>query len=259
MALLKIDRFLQTLNHELNVIPTPPPPLEKLNQVQLVAHRGAWGPQALENTHAAFKPCLENQIWGIEFDLRWTHDDEPVVSHDTSLRRVFNQDLEITKITRLNLEQLQPLVPSLEEMVSFYGRKNQFFIELKAPPTPTQAQRLLELLKPLTPTQDFHLMSFDLDCFALLKKHLPMNSFVAIGRTQLTPLIQRIKGQGFGGMTGHFLMMTQALRQACRDQGLNIGTGFPDKHHLFYREAAKPVDWIFTNRALELKHLMQMK
>ncbi len=257
MALLKLDQFLQTLNHVLNVLPAPPPSSEQLKQVRLVAHRGACSPNVLENTHAAFKPCLENQIWGIEFDLRWTRDDEPIVSHDSSLKRVFNQDMEITNITRLGLEKLQPLVPSLEEMVSFYGHKNHLFIELKTPPSPKQNQRLLELLKPLTPTQDYHLLSFDLDCFSLLKKQLPSSCFVAIGRTQLASLIQKIEGQGLGGMTGHFLMMTQNLRQICREQGLNIGTGFPDKKHLFYREASKPVDWIFTNRALELNRLLK--
>lgn len=257
MALLKLDQFLQTLNLILNVVPAPPPSLEKLKKVKLVAHRGAWSSDILENTHAAFSPCLENQIWGIEFDMRWTRDDEPIVSHDSSLRRVFKQDLEIANFTRRSLEKIQPLVPSLEEMVSFYRRRNHFFIELKTPPSPKQTQRLLELLKPLTPIQDYHLMSFDLDCFSLLMKKLPSQCFVAIGRTQLAALIQRIKGQGLGGMTGHFLLMTQNLRQICRDQGLNIGTGFPDKKQLFYREASKPVDWIFTNHALELNRLLK--
>jgi glycerophosphoryl diester phosphodiesterase len=247
------DPFLNLLNHCLNWIPQPLPTVDQLIQTQLVAHRGAWLETShLENTMPAFESCLNANIWAIEFDLRWTKDDEPVIHHDPSLLRVFAQDIMIHKESWNSLHGQQLQIPHLKEINERLGGKIHFFIELKTPPTTNQAQQLNQILNELNPTVDFHFMSFHIDDFKPLIPHFPPSSFVLIGRTNIKDLFLKSKTHQISGLTGHYLMFNQQLRQACRQQGIKVGTGFPDGNNLFYRELNQGVDWIFTNRPLLL-------
>ncbi len=73
--------------------------------MSVIAHRGSSG-SAPENTLVAFRRAAESGADGIELDVRRTADDELVVFHDRTLRRITNvRGLLIDRTA----EQLRPL------------------------------------------------------------------------------------------------------------------------------------------------------
>src|SRR5699024_7051055 len=117
----------QAIMHSVDVlyatIPRRAPTPEALARARLVAHRGAWGSGRLENTLGAFDAALDAGIWGIELDLRWSADLQPVILHDSDCRRVFEQDCTPAQVTCEELKRRVPDLPTLAEVVARYGRK----------------------------------------------------------------------------------------------------------------------------------------
>ena len=62
-----------------------------------MAHRGASG-RAPENTLAALASACELGCTWVEFDVRLSRDDVPVLIHDATLTRTAGQDLRIENV-----------------------------------------------------------------------------------------------------------------------------------------------------------------
>ena len=113
--------------------PQPSPGRDKLKACKIVSHRGEHDNLTVfENTIEAFDLAFERGIWGIEFDVRWTKDLQPVVNHDPDLQRIFGLDLNIADVTLDELKSTCPSVPLLSEVVEKYAKKLHFMIEIKA-------------------------------------------------------------------------------------------------------------------------------
>ena len=67
------------------------------------AHRGA-GKYAPENTLPAFQKAIEMGADGIELDVRMTKDNQCVVIHDETIKRVSNGNVQVKDST---LEELR--------------------------------------------------------------------------------------------------------------------------------------------------------
>lgn len=81
------------------VVVTPRPKSSQFRWLrQTLAHRGLFDEHHPENTFGAFQLAI-NQGLGIECDLRLTVDDILVVYHDPSLKRLCQNDLEVSKST----------------------------------------------------------------------------------------------------------------------------------------------------------------
>jgi len=78
------DKLLQLLVDGVFAgIPQPKPTISDLRNCKIVSHRGEHDNKIVkENTLAAFDRVLHQGIWGIELDIRWTKDLQPVVIHD---------------------------------------------------------------------------------------------------------------------------------------------------------------------------------
>lgn len=68
----------------------------------IIAHRGA-SLVAPENTLAAFERALQDGADGIEFDVRLTRDNLPVVIHDATLKRTAGSDAPIASLSSAEL------------------------------------------------------------------------------------------------------------------------------------------------------------
>ena len=113
--------------------PQAVPERDRLQRCKIISHRGDYDNHNIfENTIAAFDRAESQGVWGIEFDLRWTKDLNPVAIHDADLRRVFGLDFCIRQVTLAELKSRCPLVPSLGEMIHRYGKKIHLMIEIKA-------------------------------------------------------------------------------------------------------------------------------
>lgn len=231
------------------------PPVAALAQCLIVAHRGEHdNTVVLENTVAAFELAAAGGVDGIEFDVRWTADLEPVVVHDPDARRVFADDLVIAE-TRLDaLRARLPEIPTLAEVVARFGRRLHLMIELKRDDLGASAarrERLEQILGGLRPGADFHILAlapelFDAVGFAGERACMPVAEF------NVDALSRHVLEHDYAGLSGHYLLLSTATIERHRDRGQRLGSGYVASRFCFYREVGRGVSWIFSNRATRL-------
>jgi glycerophosphoryl diester phosphodiesterase len=257
----RLTAFLETLFLELadrftSKRPYPSVSREQLSTCKIVSHRGEWiNGGLIENTLAAFEAALDGGVWGLEFDIRWTRDQVPVVSHDPDLSRLFGAPDTISGLTFAQLRRRFPDIPSLEEMVERFGRRCHLMIELKEEPFPDplgQERILADCLAPLTPVCDFHLMSLNPAVFSVFEV-APRDAMLPIARLQTRRFSRLALSSRFGGLTGHYLLLSRRLVRRHHRHGQRVGTGFIASVSCLHRELNREVDWLFTNRGAALQ------
>lgn len=240
-------------------VPRSKPDAATRRDVRIVSHRGERDNRVVfENTFAAFDSLIDAGVWGIEFDVRWTRDLEPVVIHDLDLLRVFDRPWHINTLTRTQLHEVAPEIPSLDELVTRYAGRLHYMIELKAehfPDPRRQRSRLQQVLAELSPAQDFHLMSLNTDVFDLVRD-LPANCWLPVARTNTRAMSRFALEKGCAGIAGAYPLLTRELIQQHHSAGQQVGVGFPSHRNTFRHAVQLGVDWIFTNRALHLQAML---
>ena len=239
-------------------LPRRRPSLQALERCRLVAHRGEHDNRLRrENTLAAFAAAAEAGAWGIEFDVRWTLDLQPVVIHDPSAARVFGREIEIAAVEFAELRRRLPEIPSLEEVVEAHGRRLHLMVELKPDRLGRAAEkgeRLARIFVALEPGRDFHFL-------ALQPESLEPAAFAGrsacllVAEINTARLSRLVIEDGYGGLCGHYLLIGSREIDRHRACGQKLGTGFAASRFCFYRELNRGVDWIFTNRAAKLAAL----
>jgi glycerophosphoryl diester phosphodiesterase len=232
------------------------PTAAQLAALRVISHRGEHDNRAtFENTVAAFEPLRGSGIFGIEFDVRWTADRVPVVFHDADLRRLFGARQRLADLSWLQLHAGWPQVPRLDEFVRRYAGEFHLLVELKHEPYPDpelQDRRLAEALAPALEAGRCHVLSLRPEMFAQLPS-LPANRTLGIGRLNAGAISAEALTKGRAGFACHFTALRARHLRAHHAAGQVVGAGFPSSRALLYREAARGVDWIFTNRPRELE------
>ena len=252
--------FLKTADAGFSRWPQPLPEPDRIGCCRLISHRGEHDNRAVfENTLAALQAAADGGVWGIEFDLRWTKDLRPVVFHDRDTRRLFGSTAVIGDMHFSELRASYPLIPGLEEVVERFGTRVHLMIEIKQEPYPDpdhQNQLLEQILKPLRPAVDYHLISlsphmFDRFGFA------PPDVFLPIAELHMTRFSELALRRGYGGLLGHYLLLTRRIARKHRDRSQRVGTGFADSRNCLLREIHRGVDWIFSNRAVAMQAIVE--
>jgi glycerophosphoryl diester phosphodiesterase len=242
------------------VIPRRRPSRQALLDCKIISHRGEHdNRQVRENTMAAFATVAEAGGWGIEFDVRWTRDLQPVVIHDPNTMRVFGIDLEVAGLDFSELRQQVPEIPTLEEVVARFGGKMHLMVELKHDElgvVADRAERLGKIFATLTAGEDYHFLALQLDLFALVE-FADYKARLPVAELGLKVFSEAALTQDLGGFCGQYLLLNQRLIRRHHQLGQKLGTGFIESRFCFYRELNRGVDWIFTNRALELEAVRQ--
>ena len=241
------------------VLPQPRPPLEKLRRCKLVSHRGEHdNVTVFENTLAAFDAVLARGVWGLECDLRWTRDLQPVVFHDPDCRRLFGSRLRIDEVTLAQLRAAMPLIPTLAEVVARYGTRMHLMLEVKEPlhpDRPQQRARLAEILAPLVPAEDYHILALAPE----LLQHLdvvPPRAQLLVSELNFRRLSRRALAMGIKGLAGHYWFLSGRYLERHHRAGQAVGTGFIRSERALLREINRGVDWVFTNHALKLQAIL---
>ncbi len=255
--LARTEKLLHALGERLTGARRRPlPPAGLLSACRIVSHRGEHdNRRVLENSLPAFDAALRAGVWGIELDVRWTRDLCPVVFHDRDFRRMFGVPEAVAGLTRGEIERRFAPVPALETVVARYGKARHLMIELKDADghAPARWSRALErALAPLAPAADYHLISLDARLFDPLD-WAPAAAFLPIGRLNLGAYSRLALSRGYGGVTGHYLMLTRRMAAAHHRRGQRVGTGFPASANVLFREILRGVDWVFSDRAAELQ------
>ncbi len=252
------DLSMKTVDTVCARIPYPPADRARLAEARIVAHRGAHHGGIIENTWPAFEAALELGAWGVELDVRWSADGVPVVMHDASPRRLFpavHQPIAAMRSGALVREL--PQVPLLEALVARLGGRLHLMIELKEPlDTAAKRARMARLLAPLTPVVDFHILSLEPVLFEGLG-FLPPQCFLPVAQWNVHALSQQALMHGWGGITGHYLRLSDTLRQRHQAMGQALGTGFIRSENLLHREIGRGVDWVFTDHCHRLRPALE--
>ena len=251
--------LLQVVDFIFMLWPRHSPAPDKLKACKIISHRGEHDNlRVYENTMAAFNNALAHGCWGIEFDVRWTRDLQPVVAHDPDLNRVFGIDTTIAAVDFKHLRVQCPQVPLLAEVIAKYGRQMHLMVELKSEiyPDPERQNAIFQdCFAPLKPGADYHLMSltpamFDLITFA------PPSIFIPIATLDMARFSRLALDREYGGVAGHYFLLTNAILQKHHCSSQSVGTGYPGSKNCLIREVNRGVEWIFSNSAGKLKTII---
>jgi glycerophosphoryl diester phosphodiesterase len=146
-----------------------------------VAHRGySW--VAPENTLPALAGALRAGATHVEFDVRTTADDVPVVIHDRTVDRTTDGSGYVWDLSFASLRALDAgswfspafagvRVPSLAEVLALPLGDASLLLEIKPPASPVEVKRIVAMLGDLAPRTI--IQSFDPDVLGLVRDVAP--------------------------------------------------------------------------------------
>ncbi len=246
----------QSVDFVFGALPRAPISEAEWRACRLVAHRGCVDAARgiYENTLASFDAAREAGAWGIELDVQWTRDDWPVIIHDPNTAALPGTGaVEIAAIEYEELHRLSPLVPRLEEVLEQFAGELHLMIELKvAPPTSRAAARLAACLAPWQSVRDYHLMSLNAAELRELED-FPVAAKLLIATTNTRKMFAEFRQGGFGGLTGHYLLLNNKMRRHLAQQNIPWGTGFVNSINLLAREIRSGTRWIFSDAVQTLR------
>ena len=240
-------------------IPRRRPDRASLDGCKIVSHRGEHDNcSVMENTLPAFSSAVDQGVWGIECDIRWTQDLVPVICHDPSGERLFGYRQLIGDMQFDDLRKVMPMVPTLSEVVQSFGGRAHLMLEIKEAVRDRERQQsiLEEILSLLVPGKDYHFLALDADLFELVD-FLPGRYCLPVAELNVKRLSQAAIDGELGGLTGHFLLLGRKLQARLEARGQRVGTGFIRSRYSLYRELARGVEWIFSNDAVKLQKILR--
>jgi glycerophosphoryl diester phosphodiesterase len=252
--------LLGLINLSFMLIPRPRPTREALGACKIISHRGEHDNRRVrENTLAAFSAPAEAGCWGLEFDVRWTRDLQPVVFHDTNTERVFGIDLVVSQVSLAQLQQRVPQIPTLEQVVDRFGGRQHLMVELKGDELGAYAARaecLRETFSALQAATDYHFLAlqpelFDLVGFAGAKACVP------VAELNIGELGRVARERGYGGICAQYLLLNSTMISRHQHLGQQVGSGFAASKYGLFREINRGVDWVFSNHAVRLEAIRQ--
>ena len=239
--------------------PRRQPTQSAIENCKIISHRGVHDNRTvLENTVHAFDTAAAAGVWGIEADIRWTADLTPVIHHDADTWRVFGKSHRIGSMSCEDLQKAVPSIPTLDEFIARYGGKLHLMLELKDEPFPLiekQKEILRAALARLTAVRDYHFLALDPDLFKKFDIQ-PRDCCLSVAQAEVRQISEKTVGFGYGGFTGHYLLLNDRVKHRHEMAGQSIGTGFIRSRNCLFRELNRGVEWIFTNDAPKLQAIV---
>ncbi len=151
-----------------------------INQVKF-AHRGLHNidEQIPENSMAAFRKAIELG-YGIELDIRATKDNEIVVFHDDSLKRMCNiekqvDELDLEELQKIKLLKSNEAIPLLKDVLKLVHGRVPLLVEYKASLPGSDCNGLCKLANEILKNYqgDYAIESFNYNVLRWYKKNMP--------------------------------------------------------------------------------------
>jgi len=245
--------FFQISDWFSNISPQKRPSPEKLSSCKIISHRGQHDNLSIfENTLNSFGAAKDLGAWGIEFDIRWSRDEVPVIFHDSSTLRLFGTEKNIGDLNLSEIKESFPLIPTLEETLNSFGKKIHLMIELKEKLNDKKKDLLKDLLGDLNPVEDFHFLALNPQILKQID-FVPSKTLIPVARLNALKLSQMALKNNWGGISGHYYLISKSLINKFHQNGLIIGSGHINSLNCLYRELNRNADWIFTN---DLKNII---
>ena len=120
------------------------------NFFSLIGHRGASGYED-EHTIKSYELAVQQGADYIEIDLQLTKDNKLICMHDATVDRTTTGTGTIANMTLAQIKALKTTngeqIPTLEEVVSHFGKSVNYYIETKSPFNINMDQELLRILQ----------------------------------------------------------------------------------------------------------------
>jgi glycerophosphoryl diester phosphodiesterase len=218
----------------------------------ILGHRGA-SANAPENTLAAFSRAIDDGAEGIEFDVRLSSDQVPVVIHDASLKRTGLIDCLVSELTAEELREIDvgswfARVNSARHAVSYAGEKLPtlaqvfelfslnsclLYAEMKCDvdPRTALATAVVQLIHEFRMAERVVVDSFDLSAVAEIKRIDADIRTAALFEPKLSrpfSTVRRLKMVELAGQCGadeialHYRLATARVIEKAKRAGLEI-------------------------------------
>jgi len=216
---LILDAALAIVDCWMAMVPRNKPALEAAENCRVISHRGEHDNRSVhENTLEAFEIARSAGVWGIETDIR----------------------------------------PTLAELIDEFGGNTHLMLELKDeefPELERQKDILNEHLSGLKPRDDYHILALDVDLFETFDIQ-PRQACISVSMVNARSLSKTTLSEGYGGFTGHYVLLNDRLKALHGAAGQSFGTGFIRSKNCLYRELNRGMEWIFTNDAVEIQGIL---
>jgi glycerophosphoryl diester phosphodiesterase len=139
-----------------------------------------------------------------------------------------------------------------------YGKKMHLMVEIKEEiyPDPDRQNTIFkDCFAALEPGADYHLMSLTPKMFDLIT-FVPPSTLIPIAMLDMSRFSELALDKEYGGVAGHYLLLTDAILKKHRQKGQRAGTGYPASKNCLFREVNRGVEWIFSNNAGELREIV---
>ena len=236
---------------------------------QIVAHRGYWKTEgSAQNSIAALLKAGEIGVYGSEFDVNLTADDELVVNHDFSYKGLVIRESSLAELRNDTLRLSNgELIPTLDEYLeaSLQYPKLKLIFELKSKGDPeyeaTAITKSIEAFKRYGVQKRVEFISFSLSACKEFARRMPRNRVEYLGG-EIAPA--ELKKMGIDGIDYHysvFLSRPEWIVEA-HNQGMIVNVWTVDTDEGIERLLLFGVDQITTNepeRAREIIDTYEVK
>ncbi|MEG0856505.1 MAG: glycerophosphodiester phosphodiesterase family protein [Terrisporobacter sp.] len=234
--------------------------------MNIFAHRGlsAYYP---ENTMLAFSKCLDLNIYGIEFDVQKSKDNQLVIIHDEKVDRTYKASGYVKNFTLKELQSLDPVmkgyenredckIPTLEEVLTLF-KPTDFVINIELKNSKVKYKNLekdvIKLIKKFKMEKRVILSSF---CLKSIIKCNKINSKIETSYLVdkltytlrlKTKIFSKIKRYNCSAIHPSFELINKDFVKKAHRKNLKINSYTVDDLEIFQELTNLKVDGIFTN------------
>ena len=202
--------------------------------IEVLGHRGGRY-EFDENTISAFEGAYKKGIHSFETDVRLTADNDLVVIHDASLKRVAGKDVDVEKCTREEIskyttEKGNP-IPFADQLAEFFSTRDIHYIEWEMKSGNYNQERLdiycdklYKTVMPLKPAGAIYVFSsFDTRSIQTMKRlHPDAECMYITGKGMSDELIKTAKKLGVRRVACKISETTRKSMQKAHKAGLIV-------------------------------------
>lgn len=225
-------------------------------QNRIIAHRGYWKSEgSAKNSITSLKKAAEARVYGSEFDVQLTKDQNVVVNHDDTIKGLMISDVtyaELKDIKLNNGERISTLDDYLEAGKALPNI--QLILEIK--PHRTKAEEdavtaiVVRKVKEMKMEKQVEYISFSMNICEQLVKLTP-NSEIAYLKSDMAP--KELKAKGINGIDYHykaFEMKPEWVDEA-HQLGMKVNVWTVNDTKLIQKMLDLKVDFITTDLPVE--------
>lgn len=189
--------------------------------MKIIGHRGAKG-LAPENTLASLQKALSLHVDELEFDVRVTKDNIPILNHDKTLSSPgLKQAISETNFS--DLLKTNPDLLTLDEALSFLKNKTTLMLEIK----PNERTEFIvpiinDHLRSGLRVDSLLIASFDYSVLKAIKQQLPLVTLIVIERWSGVRATRRAKALGTKRLTMKQLWLWSGFIRAMHNSGFQL-------------------------------------